>query len=260
MPSSLQVALTSRHRNLLIHAVAMAFAVTFSVSCIYFTDLVLPNFAARFDNYAFAATIPIAAAPLVVYPILWLLRHVEQTRKALEQMARTDVLTEVANRRGFFEAAEAAFAENDGNVALMMIDVDHFKRVNDVHGHAAGDELLKRLAWLIGEAVRDQPCVIGRIGGEEFALLIAGAGERVARRLAERLCRHARMLAFEQDGRRVGATFSIGISVGGASSLDALLKAADKAVYEAKRLGRDCWSFATDDRPAEIPASAPRAA
>ena len=251
---------TSTQRTLLILSVTTVFAVGFSVSTIYFADLLLPGFTARFDNYAFATCIPLAASPLLICPMLWLLHRVEETQTALEHMARTDVLTEVANRRGFFEAAEAAVAGACA-VALMMVDIDHFKRVNDLHGHAAGDELLKRTARMIRETVRDDAGVVGRIGGEEFAVVIVGANVRLAQRLAERLCRNARASGFEHDGHRIGATLSIGLVVGGPKDgLDALMKAADKAAYEAKRAGRDRWSLATAGTFAEASASAPQAA
>ena len=260
MPIRLQRTLTSTQRTLSILAVTTVVAVAFSVSSIYVTDLVLPDFTARFDNYAFATAIPLAASPLLIYPMLWLLQRVERTQAALEQMARTDVLTDVANRRGFFEATEAALAGAQ-TVVLMMVDIDHFKRVNDLYGHAAGDELLKRMARMIGETVRDRAGVVGRIGGEEFAVVIADADVGLARRLAERLCRNARASGFEHEGRRIGATLSIGVAVGRPDDgLDALMKAADKAAYEAKRAGRDRWSLATAGTFAEASASAPQAA
>lgn len=252
--------LTSTQRTLLILAVTTVFAVSFSVSAIYVADLLLPHFTARFDNYAFATAIPLAASPLLIYPMLWLLQRVEETQAALEHMARTDVLTEVANRRGFFESSEAAVADADA-VALMMVDVDHFKRVNDLHGHAAGDELLKRMARMIRETVHDYAGVVGRIGGEEFAVVIAGADVGLAQHLAERLCRYARASGFDHEGHAVGATLSIGIAVGGPKEgLDALMKAADKAAYEAKRAGRDRWSLAAAEAVAQAPTHAPQAA
>ena len=225
----------------------MLFAVGFSVSCIYFTDLVLSDFTARFNNYAFSTMIPIAASPLVVYPVLWLLRRVEQAQAELEHMARTDALTEVANRRGFFEAAAAAFSGSD-SVTMMMVDIDHFKRVNDLFGHAAGDELLRHLAKMIGETVRSDAGIVGRLGGEEFAILISGADEHRMQRLAERLCRRARKSALEYDGHRIGATFSIGMAFASpGDSVDAVLKMADRAAYRAKREGRDRWLLAAAD-------------
>jgi diguanylate cyclase (GGDEF)-like protein len=250
---------TSTQRTLFILAVTTVFATSFSISVIYLADLLLPAFTARFDNYAFATAIPLAASPLLIYPMLWLLQRVEQAQAALEHMARTDVLTEVANRRGFFEAAEAAFAANS-SAALMMVDIDHFKRVNDLHGHAAGDELLKQMAQMIRETVRERGGVVGRLGGEEFAVLIAGADSHAAEGVAERLCRNARMLSFAHESGGIGATLSIGLAMTRpGDTVDAALRAADRAAYEAKRLGRDRWKFAAPE-PARPSAPSSQAA
>jgi diguanylate cyclase (GGDEF)-like protein len=217
-----------------------------SVAIIFCADLLIDGFTARFDNYALGIGIPLAVAPLPIYPLTYLVYRAEKAQAELARMARTDPLTGVANRRGFFERAEAEFAAGDGRgLALMMVDIDRFKRVNDVYGHAAGDELLLRMADLIGKPVRDAGGFFGRIGGEEFAVMVPAQDAATATALAEQLCHNARLGGFEWDEHYIFATLSIGVAVHKpGQTFDATMKAADMAAYDAKRAGRDRWSLA----------------
>lgn len=211
-----------------------------SVSVIFLADVLLPEFSARFDNYAFATGIPLGVAPLLIYPLIWLNYRMEQAQAELARMAHTDVLTGVANRRGFFEDAETAFRRADeradARLAIMMVDIDHFKRVNDMYGHAVGDELLKRVACMLVETIKcaraEASWVVARIGGEEFAVLIMGAQAAEVVALAARICRHAPLAGVHVEGNFVRATVSIGIAMRGADqSLDAVMRSADKAAH-----------------------------
>jgi diguanylate cyclase (GGDEF)-like protein len=205
------------------------------------------------------------------YPAVYLNYRMEQAQSALARMAHTDVLTGVANRRGFFEHAEKIFRESEASddrpLALMMVDIDHFKRVNDRYGHAAGDELLKRTARMIHDTVKEKTApaasLVARIGGEEFAVLIAGADRAEAAALANSICATAPFAGFHSDGNFIHATLSVGVAMRSpGESVDAAMRVADKAVYEAKRAGRDRWVLAVADRfvassySADIPPSA----
>jgi diguanylate cyclase (GGDEF)-like protein len=217
-----------------------------SVAIIYCSDLLIDGFTARFDNYALGIGIPLAVAPLPIYPLTFLMYRAEKAQALLARMARTDALTGVANRRGFFERAEAEFAAcSEQGFALMMVDIDCFKRVNDLFGHAAGDEVLCRTAELITETIEEAGGFVGRIGGEEFAVIVPAHNAETATALAEELCRNARTSGFERDGHSIYATLSVGVAVHkpGQTS-DATMKAADMAAYDAKRAGRDRWSLA----------------
>ena len=217
-----------------------------SVTIIYCADLLIDGFNARFDNYALGIGIPLAVAPLPIYPLTYLMYRAEKAQAALARMARTDPLTGVANRRGFFERAESEFAASDERgLALMMVDIDRFKRVNDLYGHAAGDELLLRTAELITETIQDAGGFVGRIGGEEFAVMVPAQDIAAATALAEELCRNARIGGFERDEHYIYATLSVGVALHKpGQTFDATMKAADMAAYEAKRAGRDRWSIA----------------
>lgn len=173
-----------------------------------------------------------------------LTKALEAKTGELEQAARTDPLTGIGNRRVFDEriAAEIARTIRHGRpLALLMFDLDHFKEVNDVHGHVAGDKLLRLFGRILGDEVRasDLPC---RYGGEEFTVIAPETTAEQARALAERVRR-----AFREQSSSVGAggaqTVSVGIA--GSDRLDvaldrrALVLAADAALYRAKAGGRD---------------------
>jgi diguanylate cyclase (GGDEF)-like protein len=182
----------------------------------------------------------VATLALCVYVIAML-----RDREArLEVMSKTDVLTGVHNRRHFMQLLGREFARArryQSPLSCVMIDLDHFKQINDRHGHLTGDHVLAAVASAIVRAVRDSD-IVARYGGEEFCLLLPNTDLVGARELAER-CRE--LIARTQVADRAGllsVTASMGISSypGAAiSSVDALLGAADDALYRAKAGGRD---------------------
>lgn len=158
----------------------------------------------------------------------------------LRHQAHTDKLSGLLNRRGFEESAEALLslcAERGRPVALLIADIDHFKRVNDDWGHGTGDRVIEMFGAMLA-GVTEPGVVVGRIGGEEFAVLMADAEPGVARLFAERIRAEIGVRAAESlpDGLR--PTVSVGLHVG-RGDLYALLARADLALYEAKRSGRD---------------------
>ncbi|MDR3087111.1 MAG: diguanylate cyclase, partial [Azoarcus sp.] len=159
-------------------------------------------------------------------------------QEALLQLATTDSLTSASNRRHFMDQLDAELSRqrrHGGLASLLMTDLDYFKRVNDEHGHAAGDVVLSHFVHIARKTVRRSD-VIGRLGGEEFAILLPGDGVQGARELAERLRQ-----AFEANPARIGnifipATVSIGISDLRTDDMtpDISLRRADMALYAAK--------------------------
>ncbi len=149
--------------------------------------------------------------------------------------ARTDPLTGLLNRRALDERLEAELARQaraGGSVSLLLLDIDHFKQVNDRHGHAHGDVVLRGVADAMREVARTGD-VAGRIGGDEFALLVVDAGAEGASVAAERLV---------QSMRQMGVTVSVGAATADgeeARTVQSLLQAADQALYAAKHAGRD---------------------
>ena len=160
----------------------------------------------------------------------------------LERLARTDGLTGLWNRRYFVElfGRELNRAERDQMpLSLLMIDIDHFKEVNDRHGHAAGDTVLAMLASHFRTQLR-MIDVIGRLGGEEFGVGLPGIGLDEARGVAERMRVGLEALEIDAGGQTLRCTVSIGIAEWrGGESFDALLARADGALYAAKRTGRN---------------------
>ncbi len=190
-----------------------------------------------FDNGELALFQKIAEAAA---PVLENARLLER----LEREATTDPLTGLANRRFFIlrleeEIARARRANDD--LSLIMLDIDHFKSVNDTFGHPAGDHVLKTIARLLEESVRLED-IVGRLGGEEFAILLPNTGREGTLEVAERI----RQGAPEMD---VDLDRDITVSLGAATAAridkaDTLISRADDALYTAKHTGRNrvCWA------------------
>jgi diguanylate cyclase (GGDEF)-like protein/PAS domain S-box-containing protein len=172
----------------------------------------------------------------------------KQREHELERAATTDPLTGLLNRRAFQRsAAEAmALARRGTPSTLAILDLDHFKRVNDLHGHASGDTALLMLADLLQESIRPYDA-IGRIGGEEFAILLHGLNLSAARPVCERLCRTLASRSFDVPGGNLSVTASIGMTeLCTGVSLDMVFASADQALYRAKHAGRNRVEVTSD--------------
>jgi diguanylate cyclase (GGDEF)-like protein len=176
----------------------------------------------------------------------------------LRQLASTDALTGVLNRGSIEKelSRQVALADRSGAaLALMMIDVDHFKRINDSHGHPAGDEVLRQLAVLLRSLVR-QGDAVGRYGGEEFCIVLPGTSAPGAAVLAERLLQRYADLRVVWGGISLHGTVSIGIADVATSghAVAPLVAAADRALYQAKDAGRNRVVLHTADEPEQVQA------
>lgn len=172
-------------------------------------------------------------------------RQAEQNAEVALRLAATDGLTGVASRRAFLAYFEQQLSEleEDRALSIALFDLDHFKQVNDRFGHAVGDEVLRRVAVIAGRCVREGD-LIGRIGGEEFAILMPGASIEQAARAAERL-RAACLSMSRRDDNGPSVTISIGVATARPGSTSAaLLREADAALYRAKAEGRNCLRLA----------------
>ena len=181
---------------------------------------------------------------LVAWPLLRMVCALESARAQLDVLATRDELTGVHNRRQFLVLADREWSRcrrYDMPAALLMIDVDLFKRVNDTHGHLAGDLMLREIARAAGDTLR-QPDLLGRFGGEEFMVFLPHADPLGAIDAAERIRERVAQLSLEWKGQLVRATVSIGVATFDVThdALSALIQDADRALYAAKDAGRNC--------------------
>ncbi|PWC34595.1 diguanylate cyclase [Azospirillum sp. TSO35-2] len=170
-----------------------------------------------------------------------------QMAQTLHAASQTDPLTDLPNRRHMIERLEAELgriAQQGGGFALIMLDIDHFKAINDAFGHTAGDLVLVELAGLLRRNLRSHD-LCARWGGEEFLILLAGADQFQAEAVAEKLRDLVAQHPVTHQGRSIGVTLSLGVAShrpGGTA--DACIQAADDALYIAKRAGRNRWAAA----------------
>jgi diguanylate cyclase (GGDEF)-like protein len=173
-----------------------------------------------------------------------IIRELEEKKKALAELATTDSLTKLKNRRSFYAQAEqnlTACRRYGKDMSLLLLDIDHFKKVNDSLGHHVGDEVLVKVATRLASMVRGVDTV-ARFGGEEFAVLLPETNRLGAAVLGERIRAAVEREQIAVDGRNIPVTVSIGIATLAAEeveSIDQLLNIADRRMYLAKNGGRN---------------------
>jgi diguanylate cyclase (GGDEF)-like protein len=242
-----------RHGLRLVVALTLAVIVTTLVASDLFCYLL--DIPTTWKQYLVRVVIPLVLTPVVVTPLIGMNIRLNRMRAEMDSLARTDPLTGLPNRRAFFARANEIFALLQGHepAAVLMIDIDRFKGINDRFGHDAGDAVLKSVAQAIVAAAAEcgaHRALAARIGGEEFAVVIDGFGADDAAALASRVCERVRAAATVCQDRTIAATVSVGVAARrDVEPIDVVLKAADTAVYEAKERGRDRWCVA---RPAAV--------
>jgi diguanylate cyclase (GGDEF)-like protein len=191
-----------------------------------------------------AVLVPLIVAPIVSWHIVHLVFRIHELRNELHRLATTDTLTGLNNRGAMLASVEhlhhLAIRDKQA-LLLLMLDIDHFKLINDQHGHAAGDLVLQELGVILKQVVRGSD-LVGRIGGEEFLLCVYKGTTTEANHLVQRLQKAIREKEFSFKGRRLKVTLSIGIAKMSADEpllLGELLQRSDMALYQAKNAGRD---------------------
>ncbi|GEO87454.1 MULTISPECIES: GGDEF domain-containing protein [Alphaproteobacteria] len=188
---------------------------------------------------------------------------IDRSEERLRQLIRTDPLTGALNRRGLqegFERLAGPSAIGAPCLALLLFDLDHFKRINDAHGHQAGDTVLLTFAELCRNLM-PKGGIFGRTGGEEF-MVLARVGElKDAALLAEAIRQSLAAKAIEAGNKVIGATVSIGIAIAPArdANLDQLMSNADRALYKAKARGRNRTTVLSGERVLTVPVTGPEA-
>ncbi|MBE0616852.1 MAG: GGDEF domain-containing protein [Proteobacteria bacterium] len=166
-----------------------------------------------------------------------------RAHEELERLATTDGLTDLANRRVFFDRLGAEILRSrryEHGLALLILDADHFKKINDLHGHPAGDAVLRAVAQALAAFARETD-LPARYGGEEFAILLPSTTEEGARALAERVRAGVEALQVAWEGKVIPVRVSVGVATleGESDSADGLVARADQALYAAKQTGRN---------------------
>jgi diguanylate cyclase (GGDEF)-like protein len=186
--------------------------------------------------------------------------ELQGARDELARVASTDALTGLCSRRRWFELATIEFGRHlrySRPLGLLIVDLDFFKRVNDTFGHDSGDRVLTQFGDLLRSTSR-QSDVVGRLGGEEFAVLLPETDQRAAEDVARRIVEGCRRITIPEFTDGCNCSCSIGIAHAGAAdgTIEQLLRRADEALYGAKREGRDRWKSASSTPSASSDSSA----
>ncbi len=189
-----------------------------------------------------AFVIPFFVTPAFSFLTALSMRELQRSRRRAFDLARLDALTGIANRRAFFDAARTRGGEarpSKGSQAVLFIDIDHFKSINDSFGHDGGDAVLKHFAGLLRACTR-QDDLVARVGGEEFVVLIEGIEEAGLDAIAAGIVARVRMSPVCFVAEPIRYTGSNGGAIADfATSVDVLLSIADKQLYMVKNDGRD---------------------
>jgi len=198
----------------------------------------------QFEYLLIAVLVPLAVASTVSWAVVDVLLRVHHLEQEIRRVANRDMVTGVMTRHAFHAAAETAHriaGRNRSALSAIMIDIDDFKRINDSHGHAAGDSVLRFFGATLKDCARKSD-IVGRVGGEEFAIVLPDTDLEGAMNLAGKIRSAVQQARIEAGGRCISFTVSIGAAESGPTgetSLENLLKQSDLALYAAKRNGKN---------------------
>lgn len=224
--------------------IATTLATVSSVMFTYAVMVIIKGVPLNNNALTISILAPLTIAPFLFWPLFSAFIKIHHLELEMRRLAMLDELTGIMNRRAFLAKAEYAISvanRSQMGLALAYIDLDNFKAINDVHGHAAGDEVLKRFATVAGSIVRKSD-VVGRLGGEEFAMVVYGASMEDARHLIEKLLAEIRNTQVLASGNQIRFTASAGLAYLDAKerkTVEQLLAQADKALRQAKLAGKD---------------------
>lgn len=211
--------------------------IMFQYTHIHLPFVPLENSAHHFMHAANA----IANFLAISYAAFYYHKYAQQMEEKLLQLAHTDALTGIFNRRYFEQSVNESTQARTKENALLLLDIDYFKNINDTYGHAVGDQAIKKVADICVHSIRDVD-LLGRVGGEEFAIFLIGVDYTEALQIAERIRSNIEKCGCQvDDDIQIAITASIGLSIPQSKNEDfsAMMVRADKALYEAKKGGRN---------------------
>jgi len=196
--------------------------------------------------------IPVLVTPLIIWIIVGLLIKIHLLEKEIRNIAEYDMLTGLMNRRRFFERAESIYKlakRYRDNFAILYMDIDNFKNINDSYGHASGDKVLEKFGQTLLANMRDSD-LVGRIGGEEFLLLLPKTDMAGAFIVSKNMRQKINKLSITSESNTIQFDMSVGIAVSkfkAEQTLEDIIHQADKALYIAKNSGKDCEKTVLDN-------------
>jgi diguanylate cyclase (GGDEF)-like protein len=215
------------------------------------TDASPPQYLQQIGLFQWALLESMVALILLGFGSLMLVA--EHINGELRRLAEKDGLTDIFNRRAFltlFNKAASLAQRSQSDLPLLLVDLDHFKHINDTWGHGRGDEALRHFVQVARGCLRNED-LIGRMGGEEFAIYLPNARLADAHQVAERLREAVAISPLLSPQGRVDLTVSIGVTLGAAGeSVEAILHRADRAMYLAKHRGRNRVEIEAEPQPA----------
>lgn len=233
------------HYNRPILAIAITIISILLTQLIILTGYTLFDIEIRHSEIVIGTIAPLIIAPSVTWYLFGMLKKLDALEREMRKMATYDQLTNALTRTALVDKARTLInlAERESQqVSVLMIDLDHFKHINDRYGHAAGDFVLKMFGEMINKHKRKSD-LFGRLGGEEFVLILWGAGTQDAVKLSNTLHHRLAQSKFEYNGQLIACTMSIGIAHDLCNrnkiELNELLERADDALYKAKKTGRN---------------------
>lgn len=235
--------------------VVTLFSVVASVSITLFIFYLRQDDTGMMLTVKIAIIVPLIVAPLASVPLVRLILKIDRLEKEMRALATYDYLTGILSRRAFLHDARRFIDFNEREhivFSVVALDIDHFKKINDNYGHAAGDAVLKDFSTTVKTIIRKSD-LFGRIGGEEFALLLPRASEDTAYTLSLRLHSAIRESVIQYDQSTIKYTVSMGLvanNSGESDKIENIIRKADKALYLAKEKGRNCTIIFDDEKTA----------
>jgi len=226
--------------TLIITLVSVAASILLTVTALVFTNNPITPITLKIATF-----VPLLIAPSVTWPIIGLILHMDDLEKRIRQYSHFDELTGLMSRRHFFENAEQYFviaSRYQKSFSILLLDLDHFKEINDTYGHMAGDDALRSFGEQLAAFKRESD-IAGRFGGEEFIFLLPETNTEHAFAFAEKVRVKTENMQITYQDESITMTVSVGVAMYDpdhpSDNLIHLINEADKALYAAKKSGRN---------------------